>query len=223
VRRTPSTFFWAATLLLGASISCAQTSKLWGVHGENWSPSSRLPDFSHAGYAEGKAKIPDFPVQANVKNFGAVGDGKADDTDAFLKAIQSVHEGAVLIPAGRYVLTQQLKISKNHFVLRGAGRDQTTLLFTKSLSDILGTRPQWSWSGGLIDFSGYDGGPAASNVAAKRPQTLPSWALQMNVIGMASAAPNALSPTENWWEAVPPTALLPENLYDAQLSHRDVK
>src|SRR6185503_6442966 len=39
--------------------SPAQVSELWGRGGERWSPRSRLPDFSFAGYHFGDDPIPD--------------------------------------------------------------------------------------------------------------------------------------------------------------------
>ena len=39
----------------------------------------------------------------SVKDFGAVGDGKADDSEAFAKAFEAA-AGQVLVPAGRYVV-----------------------------------------------------------------------------------------------------------------------
>ncbi len=88
----------------------AQTSALWGEHGELWTPKSRLPDFSFAGYHSGNVPIPNVPIKASVKEFGAKGDGQADDSQAFLDAIAAVSDGAVLIPAGRYKITRVLKI-----------------------------------------------------------------------------------------------------------------
>lgn len=41
----------------------AQYSKLWGVGGERWSASSRLADFSYAGYMANEAAIPRYPVK----------------------------------------------------------------------------------------------------------------------------------------------------------------
>ena len=55
-----------------------QKSALWGARGELWSPGSRLPDFSLAGYASGQASIPDYPVLTNVNEHGAKGDGLTD-------------------------------------------------------------------------------------------------------------------------------------------------
>ena len=57
--------------------SAQSYSELWGEAGEKWSPRSRLPDFSRAGYRNGERLIPDVPVVTNVMDFGAVGDGQA--------------------------------------------------------------------------------------------------------------------------------------------------
>lgn len=48
----------------------------------------------------------------NVRDFGAVSDGVADDTAAFLKAIDSTRESRlpVYVPYGRYVLTETLAL-----------------------------------------------------------------------------------------------------------------
>ncbi|MBT5828564.1 MAG: dockerin, partial [Candidatus Latescibacteria bacterium] len=72
--------------------------------------------------------IPDVDVVANVKDYGAVGDGMTDDAASFQKAIDAVDQGAVLIPAGDYVLKSGLEINKS-VVLRGEGADKTRLLF----------------------------------------------------------------------------------------------
>jgi len=112
------------------------TSKLWGTQGEHWSAESRLPDHSRAGYHSGDRDIPDVAVVADVKDFGAVGDGKTDDSVAFQTAIDQTEQGAILIPPGRYVLTAQLQIRKPNLVLRGSGRDQTILYIPKSLLEV---------------------------------------------------------------------------------------
>ncbi len=143
-------------------------SGLWGRSGELWSPQSRLPDFSFAGYHFGNDPIPEIPINANVKDFGARGDGTSDDTEAFLKAIASVSNGTVFIPAGRYRITQVLKLTRSNLVLRGAGRDATVLCFPKSLTEMVGPAPEWagsktaqerwSWGGGVIWCQGKDTG-----------------------------------------------------------------
>ncbi len=138
-------------------------SDLWGEQGEAWSPQSRLPDFSYAGYHSGEDPLPEVEVVANVKDFGAKGDGTTDDTDAFKRAIAETQAGAILIPAGRYVLSDLLWIYKSNLVLRGEGIDQTELHFVTELEDVRPSpgattsgRPtsNYSWSGGFLWVAG---------------------------------------------------------------------
>lgn len=155
-------------------LSHAETSALWGVSGERWSPESRLPDFSFAGYHRGEAALPAPPVAHNVREFGAKGDGSTDDSDAFLTAIAAMESGVLLIPEGRYVITKMLVIDKTSIVLRGEGPDKTTLYFPTPLNDI---QPNWgattsgrptsnySWSGGFIAIRGDYQGKRLAEIA----------------------------------------------------------
>ncbi|SEK76039.1 Pectate lyase superfamily protein [Paenibacillus sp. cl141a] len=59
--------------------------------------------------------MPVLNSQANVKNFGAKGDGVSDDTIAFQQAIQACASGAysvIYMPKGRYRITQTLVLPK---------------------------------------------------------------------------------------------------------------
>lgn len=57
--------------------------------------------FHTSGYAAGERPIPDVPVAADVvKDYGAVGDGVADDSDAFVRAIAETESGAIFVPPG---------------------------------------------------------------------------------------------------------------------------
>lgn len=151
-------------VLLSLTASAAdQNSELWGAAGEKWTPESRLPDFSQAGYRRGEEpyRIPKESI--SVKDLGAKGDGKTDDTEAFKKAIASGPDKLVLIPKGRYLLSDQLVLKQPRVVLRGDGPLETVLLFTRPLQEI---RPKsaetgdgkattaYSWSGGLISVAG---------------------------------------------------------------------
>ncbi|MDB5318897.1 MAG: hypothetical protein JWN40_528, partial [Phycisphaerales bacterium] len=164
-------------------VSAQTPSALWGKSGESWTPTSRLPDFSFAGYHRGEAPLPaDLPARANVRDFGATGDGKHDDTAAFRKAIEQTASGAIDIPPGRYLITDILDIRKPNLLLRGAGPAKTTLYFPKFLNDV---RPNmgntttgeptssYSWSGGFIwirgDYSNAD--LAKITAPAKRGDT----------------------------------------------------
>lgn len=151
-----------------ASPGWARDSQLWGKDGELWSPQSRLPDFSFAGYHCGNDPLPNIAVKVNVKDLGAKGDGETDDTAAFLKAIETVDKGAILIPAGRYKITDIIYIRKSGVVLKGEGPDKTVLYFPTPLQEIKPTKAAtteglsvtaYSWSGGLVWVNGSDTSP----------------------------------------------------------------
>jgi hypothetical protein len=50
------------------------------------------------------------PVPVNVKDFGALGDGKADDTEAVISAVKNCTDGIVEFPRGTYRLTRTIDI-----------------------------------------------------------------------------------------------------------------
>ena len=63
----------------------------------------------------------------NVRDFGAVGDGKADDTAAFQKALDAAQAGAggiVSVPTGKYLIAGHLDIHE-HTTLEGVFRAPT--------------------------------------------------------------------------------------------------
>lgn len=138
-------------------------SSLWGVNGEKWKPEGRLPDFSYAGYHAGEANIPTPVARWDFKrDFRAAGDGQTDDSDALLKAIASIKSGVLFIPKGTYVISKRVDIDKGNLILRGAGPNQTVLLFPKSLEDLFGNKAtgtqqsQWAFRPGLINVTGKD-------------------------------------------------------------------
>lgn len=137
---------------VATSDALAAPSRLWGDTGELWDPHGRLPDFSYAGYRAGREPIPELPVATNVLDFGAVGDGVTDDTAAFLAAIEATNDGALLVPAGRYLVRDVLTIDRDGVVIRGAGPDATVIYIDRSLTDVNGgvQDPNFSWSGGFL-------------------------------------------------------------------------
>jgi hypothetical protein len=161
-------------------------SLMWGAAGERWRADGRLPDFSFAGYQCGEQPIPDLPVAASVRAFGAVGDGVADDTLAFREAIARTAAGAILVPAGRYRITAFVTISKPGIVLRGEGALVSILVFDRPLSEV---KPDWgatttgertsnySWSGGYLVIQGGCQVSAGIAVSAESPRGATSLAV----------------------------------------------
>src|SRR4030095_10938490 len=125
-----------------ADVYCSYSS-LWGVAGEKWTPEGRLPDFSYAGYHAGEATIPEPRARWDLKrDFHAVGDGSTDDTQALITALETARNGVLFIPAGSYVISKRIDITKGNLILRGAGPNKTILLFPKSLTDLFGNKAQ---------------------------------------------------------------------------------
>ena len=169
--KTLHTFSLLTLVCIAPQIARAATSELWGEQGEKWSATSRLPDFSRAGYHQGETP-PQLPATVSVTQFGAKGDGVTDDTAAFVKAIASTEKGVISLPAGRFVLTDVVKIEKSNIVLRGAGRDKTVLVIPKSLSQIQGVKmsadnkSKYSFSGGFLEVAGRINGDKLADVSA---------------------------------------------------------
>ena len=62
-------------------------------------------------------------TEANVVQFGAVGDGLTDDTDCIEQALQNVTAtgGILYFPPGMYAISRALVVSGNSISLVGAG------------------------------------------------------------------------------------------------------
>lgn len=138
----------------------AMVAELWREYLESPDTHPLIPNVSYAGYARGEREIPKTPVKANVRAFGAKGNGEADDTEAINRAIQAAAErggGAVLLPPGTYRVTGLIRMHYSNVVLRGLGRYKTTIYCDKSLEEgyrenVRGPRNQWSFMGGLVWF-----------------------------------------------------------------------
>jgi hypothetical protein len=156
-------------LLLSLSINSQSTtatcaySSLWGANGEKWVPRGRLPDFSYSGYHAGEKQLPQLKATADFKrDFHAAGDGKTDDSAALINALNSMKSGVLFIPKGTYVISKRIDINKANVVIRGAGPNETILLFPNSLTDLFGNnakgteQSQWSFRPGLINITGQD-------------------------------------------------------------------
>jgi len=101
----------------------------------------------------------------SVKDFGAVGDGVADDTAAIQAAINSVSAGGqVYFPSGTYKISSALSVTSTAVILKGASR-WTTRITQYTLNAIA-----VSFSGafcGMQSLSvGYSGGTPTSGATA---------------------------------------------------------
>lgn len=128
-------------------------SDLWGVNGELWDPeTSRLKDFTNAGYMQGSVPIPDWPVGVTVTDFGAVPNDGIDDSQAFNAAIAACPaERAVFVPIGRYVILQRVTLNRDHIVIRGEDMFGAVLFLPKNSNEA------------YINEFGYDPDPNVRN------------------------------------------------------------
>ncbi len=158
MKRGPLPFAVALAATLSPSLLPAQT-ELWGEDGAAWTPDSRLPDFSFAGYRHGDEELPRPEPDVSVIDFGAVGDGETDSTAAFLRAIAESPGKTIRIPKGTYLLDDRLELTEANTVLIGEGSAETVLHFQRGLQEIEPTEAvtggglatnQWSWSGGIV-------------------------------------------------------------------------
>lgn len=100
----------------------------------------------------------------SVKDFGAIGNGLADDTIAIQKAIDAVHGaggGVVFFPSGTYQVTinpktSQALILRPKLTLRGEGADRSTLKLGDHQGNYQAILAGERSSSDLSDFAMYD-------------------------------------------------------------------
>jgi fibronectin type 3 domain-containing protein len=132
-----------------------QYSALWGESGELWDPAtSRLKDFSNAGYMNGNVAIPDWPVGVDVTQppFNAIPGDDQDDSAAFNAAIAACPPNhAVFVPNGRYFILQRVTLNRDYVVIRGESMFGSVLFFPKNTNEA------------YINEFGYDPDPNVRN------------------------------------------------------------
>jgi len=96
---------------------------------------------------------------ANVKNFGAAGNGSTDDTAAIQSAINSLtNGGTVFFPAGTYKVSSQINSSVRGVIFLGSGQAGSILSTTSATANIL-------------NISGYDSGVRSLGFASSATRT----------------------------------------------------
>ncbi|KAL4433832.1 hypothetical protein ABPG75_000273 [Micractinium tetrahymenae] len=136
-----------------------------------WLPEGYGYDWSRAGYAGGERGIPSPSKLYSVQSYGAKGKGDVLEDDAVqaaLKAVLKSSGGSVLyFPAGTYRLSKPLYANASNIVIRGAGREETRLVFTRSLSQVYGVQwgidnctgnltGLWTDGGAMVVLSGWE-------------------------------------------------------------------
>lgn len=116
--------------LLAGSVAVAAAVPLIAACGDDDQPTAPpdSPDLSES------------PNARNVKAFGAVGDGQADDTDAFFKACEAVDDRVVVyVPAGTYKVTRFPELPSFASVV-GDGGDVSVIVYggTQTLITLAG-------------------------------------------------------------------------------------
>ncbi|MEV4974841.1 glycosyl hydrolase family 28-related protein [Streptomyces scopuliridis] len=138
-----------------------RTSALWREFAESPYTHPQIPYVGRAGSHAGARSLPRYRVVADVRAYGAKGDGSVDDAPAINRALAAAAErggGTVSIPPGTYRIDDVIRIAHSGVVLRGAGSDRTKLYATRNLTEVIGPygsryggdKSSWSWAGGLI-------------------------------------------------------------------------
>jgi hypothetical protein len=146
------------------SWSCTRLTQLAGILSLCFSLTvghavSIIPDSRRIEWKPGvPGGIPNYPVFAAVTDgrFGAVGDGRTDDSRAIQAAVEACPPGmALFFPAGTYWIEEPIVVRDKGIVLRGAGPDRTRILNASDGATVSFTR----WTS-LGTASGITGGSA---------------------------------------------------------------
>lgn len=204
--------FWAQNLLilvLGTATVVAQTPTSVIVD-EVRKHTANLP------FVMPEVKVPEFPnYRVDIRDFGAVADGRTLNTEAFEKAIQNCSEkggGVVVVPAGTW-LTGPIKLESNIDlqVERGA-----VIQFSKRIEDfplIAGldgkskryiiTPPLYAYRAKNVGISGegiIDGGGEAWRYVKKDKLTESQWKDLIVSGGVISPNGREWWPSKEAWE-----------------------
>lgn len=134
-----------------------RTSALWREFAESPYTHPQIPYVGRAGQRAGARNLPRYRVVADVRAYGAKGDGSVDDAPAINRALAAAAErggGTVSIPPGTYRIDDVIRIAHSGVVLRGAGSDRTKLYATRNLTEVIGPygsryggdKSSWSWA-----------------------------------------------------------------------------
>ncbi|ACA91545.1 MULTISPECIES: glycosyl hydrolase family 28-related protein [Burkholderia cepacia complex] len=108
---------------------------------------------------------------ANVKSFGAVGDGASDDTAAIQAAVNSLGAGGVVFfPAGTYRVSSAINSTVRGIVFSGSGSQGSILSTSSATADVL-------------TISGWDSGVEGLGFASSVTRTAGSFVVLTGAFG----------------------------------------
>lgn len=179
-----------------------------------------------------KTPVSAFNQMANVKTYGAVGDGVADDTTAFVNAIAS--STAVYVPPGSYKLTSTLVVP-NNTTLYGAGRGTSKLLHAFN-GDMMSLGNYSGLSGLWLDGQGatYSGqGVVINNGVGRQSITncritdfnaaclyfFAQGGMQCSVIDLITSQTNGGTGTNNYAIVIQDTGSVESGAFPRKFSH----
>ena len=127
---------------------------------EAWcsSPSTHpiMGDWRRVGYRRGE-QLPQRPgPTVEARRLGISPDDPTDVSDRLQAALDELGEsggGVLQLDAGPHVLERPLFVHHSNVVLRGAGKDATTLFFPRPLAESVHPGTFWSWTGGQVFFT----------------------------------------------------------------------
>ena len=120
------------TLSLVNDAASPGTSQYYGTNGSGTKGFFALPAGSAPNYpnSSGTATVVPRPSVTDVRDYGAVGDGVADDTAAIASAVTAAHTArtSIYFPAGEYLVTSFPTL--NDFdIVHGDGSDNSTIIY----------------------------------------------------------------------------------------------
>ncbi|MEV7284586.1 glycosyl hydrolase family 28-related protein [Streptomyces sp. NPDC093252] len=138
-----------------------RTPALWREFTRTPYTHPQIPYTGQAGRRGGAPRFPRPRVVADIRDYGAVPDATTDSAPAINRALAAAGAaggGTVTVPPGTFRVDDVIRVGHSNVVLRGAGSTRTTLLATRSLTELIGVygsryggdKSSWSWAGGLI-------------------------------------------------------------------------
>lgn len=121
------------TLSLVNDAAAPGNTKYYGTDGSGTRGFFDIPSAPSYPNSSGTATVVPRPAVTDVRDYGALGDGVADDTTAINAAVAAAHSAgtSIYFPAGEYLVTAFPALD-DHDIVHGDGMDHTTIIFSGS-------------------------------------------------------------------------------------------